>query len=94
MVSAMPGCRPLLASTSISSASWLPSPALGESRGGRRGQVEGIVQLAVGQQARVGGDTGAVELELEAAVERDPQRFARFTRRVRHPTPVLPILCP
>jgi hypothetical protein len=28
-----------------------------------------------------------MELELEPAVERDPQGFFRFTRRVRHPGP-------
>jgi hypothetical protein len=52
----------------------LAAPALGEGRGGRRGQAEGIVQLAVGEQAAIGGDPGAVELELEAAVEGDPER--------------------
>jgi hypothetical protein len=28
-----------------------------------------------------------MELELEAAVERDPERLSRFTRCVRHPVP-------
>jgi hypothetical protein len=41
------------------------APAFGEGRGGRRGQAEGVVQLAVGEQAAVGGDPGAMELELE-----------------------------
>ena len=71
----------------------LPAPALGEGRRGRRGQAEGVVQLAVGEQAAVGGDPGAVELELEAAVEGDPQGLFRFTRRVRHPAPARPLLC-
>ena len=71
----------------------LPAPAFGEGRRGRRGQAEGVVQLAVGEQAAVGGDPGAVELELEAAVEGDPQGLFRFTRRVRHPAPVRPLLC-
>ena len=71
----------------------LPAPAFGEGRRGRRGQAEGVVQLAVGEQAAVGGDPGAVELELEAAVEGDPQGLFRFTRRVRHPAPARPLLC-
>jgi hypothetical protein len=71
----------------------LATPALGDSRHGHRGQAEGVVQLAVGEQAAIRGDPGAVELELEAAVEGDPQGFFRFTRRVRHLAPVRPLLC-
>ena len=48
------------------------APAFGEHRGGRRGRAEGIVRLEVGGQAGVGGDPGAVELELQAAIEGDP----------------------
>ena len=70
-----------------------PAPPLGKHRRGRRGQAEGVVELAVGEQAGVGGDPGAVELELQAAVERDPQGFVGFTRRVRHPAPAKPLLC-
>jgi hypothetical protein len=66
---------------------FLPRRRSARHRRGRRGQAEGVVQLAVGEQAGVGGDPGAVELELEAAVERDPQGFVGFTRRVRHPAP-------
>jgi hypothetical protein len=48
-------------------------------------QSEGIVQLAIGQQAGVGGDIGAVELELQSAVEIEPRSVQfRFTRWVRH----------
>jgi hypothetical protein len=50
----------------------LAASALGQRRAGRRSQAEGIVQLAVGEQAAIRGDPGAVELELEAAVEGDP----------------------
>jgi len=32
-------------------------------------QSEGIVQFAIGKQAGVGGDIGAVELELQSTVE-------------------------
>ena len=48
------------------------APVFGEGRGGHRGQAEGVVQLAVGEQPAVGGDPRAVEFELQAAVERDP----------------------
>src|SRR3954468_9885883 len=66
----------------------LAAPAFGESRHGHRGQAEGVVQLAVGEQAPIRGDPGAVELELEATVEGDPQGLFGFTRHVRHLTPV------
>src|SRR3954451_6514228 len=46
----------------------LAAPAFGEGRGGRRGQAEGVVQLAVGEQAAVGGDPSTVEFELQPAV--------------------------
>jgi hypothetical protein len=63
-------------------------PALGEGRSGHRRQAEGVIQLAVGEQATVRGDARAVELELESAVERDPKwRLPGFTRHVRHRTP-------
>jgi hypothetical protein len=49
------------------------------------GEPEGIVELPVGEQAAVRGDPGAVELELDPAVEIDPQRLrCRFTHRIRH----------
>jgi hypothetical protein len=65
----------------------LPAPAFRESRHARRGQVEGVVQLAVGEQAAIRGDPGTVKFELQAAVERDPQGwFFGFTRRIRHDT--------
>jgi len=53
-------------------ASVLPAPPFGESGCGHRGQAESVVQFAVGEQAAVRGDSGAVELELEPAVEGDP----------------------
>jgi hypothetical protein len=65
----------------------LPAPPLSEDRGGCRGQAEDIVQLAVDEQATIRGDPGAVKLELEAAVEGDPQGFFRFTRRAAIPHP-------
>jgi hypothetical protein len=45
-----------------------------------------VVQLAVGEQAGIGGDPGTPELDLDPAVEGDPERrLFDFTRRVRHP---------
>ena len=38
------------------------------------GEPKGIVELTVGEQAAVGGDPGAVEFELDPAVEIGPQR--------------------
>jgi len=69
------------------------APAFGQTRHPDRGQVESVVQLAVGEEAAVRGDLGAVELQLEPAVERDPQRGSfGFTRRVRHPAPTRSLL--
>ena len=71
-----------------------PAPPFRESRHAHRGQVEGVVQLTVGEQAAVRGDARTVEFELDAAVERDPQRGSfGFTRRVRHPASTLLRLC-
>ena len=48
-------------------------------------QPERIVKFTVSQQSRVGGDATAVEFELQASVEIDPQRaIIRFTRWVFH----------
>ena len=41
--------------------------------------------VAVGEQPGIGGDAAAVELQLQAAVQTDPQEpVIRFTRRVLH----------
>ena len=59
------------------------APPLGECRSGHRGQAEGVVQLAIGEQAAVRGDPRTVELQLDPAVEGDPKRrLLGFTRRV------------
>ncbi len=48
-------------------------------------QAERVIRLAAGRPSGVGGDSGTVELELQAAVETEPKRpVDRFTRRVRH----------
>jgi hypothetical protein len=46
-------------------------------------QAENIVQLVVGEQAGVGGDPSAAELELETAVERDPAGVSSLQRKRR-----------
>jgi hypothetical protein len=65
-----------------------PIPArahLGEHLARHRGQPEGVVEFAVGQQSSVGGDPGPVELELHTVVEIEPEgAIGCFTRRVRH----------
>ena len=51
-------------------------------------QAECVIKLAIGQQARIGGDAGTVELELEAAVEIEPESIGLgFTRRLNHLRP-------
>jgi hypothetical protein len=56
------------------------------------GQPKRIVELAVGEQAAVRWDPGAVEFQLDPAVEIDPKRLrCRFTHRIRHdrtPSPI------
>jgi hypothetical protein len=49
------------------------------------GEPEGIIEFTVGEQTTVGRDLGAVEFELDSAVEGGPQkRLLGFTRRVPH----------
>jgi hypothetical protein len=48
-------------------------------------QPERVIEFAIGQQAGIGGDTGTVELKLEAAVEIETQSIGLgFTRWLRH----------
>jgi hypothetical protein len=68
------------------------APPLAESCHSHVSQAEGIIQLAVGEQAAVRSDPRTVELELDPAVEGNPKRLVRFTRRVRHPRPAPPAL--
>jgi hypothetical protein len=49
------------------------------------GEPEGIFKFSVSEQAAVRGDPGAVEFELDPAVEIDPRRLrCCFTHRMRH----------
>jgi hypothetical protein len=48
----------------------------------------------MGEQAAVKGDPGLTELELEPAVEDDPERWILgLTRRIRRDQPIRPLLC-
>ena len=54
-------------------------------------QGERFVEFAEGEETGVRGDAGAVEFELEAAIENDSEiGFSVFTRRVRIPPPPRP----
>ena len=61
------------------------SPVIGQNRTSKFCQAEGIIQFTEGKQSGIGGDLGAVEFQLQAAVKFDPNiaRF-RFTRRFVH----------
>jgi hypothetical protein len=67
----------------------LAGARVGERVATRVGQPEGVIQLAIGQQSRIGGDHAAAKLKQQTTVEIEPQRTpVRFTRRVRHRHPV------
>lgn len=51
----------------------LPRPPVVEQTSRRRGQAQHIIEFAIGQEPRVAGHLGAVELKLQAAVKADPQ---------------------
>jgi len=56
-------------------------PRIGEHVPGHCAQTEGVVEFAIGEQSGIGGDPGAMELQLHAAVEIEPERtIDRFTR--------------
>jgi hypothetical protein len=44
-------------------------PSVAQVVGGRVGELQGVSEFSVGQQAGIAGDVGAVEFETEAAVE-------------------------
>src|SRR5262249_8227699 len=53
---------------SARSGSWPRSTVL-QLTGGGSGQIEGVVEFAVGQESGIAGDVGPVEFEAEAAIE-------------------------
>jgi hypothetical protein len=64
----------------------VPAPAAFRQRAaGQIGQPEHVVQLRFGEQAGVGSDAAALELQPQATIEIDPQgAVIGFTRRVVH----------
>jgi len=66
----------------------LPGAWMVEQVSGQRRQAEGVVGFTEREQASVGGDGRAVELQLQAPVEIEPETILlAFTRRVIHPPP-------
>lgn len=63
----------------------LAGPAVGQHLSGHLGQAKGVVQLTEGEQTRIRCHPRSVKLQLETAVETDPQigQF-RFTRHRLH----------
>ena len=56
--------------------------------GSRVGQVQGIVQVAVGQQPGIGGNRRTAKLHQQTTVEIEPQStLVRFTRQAHHRRP-------
>jgi hypothetical protein len=70
-------------------------PGVGENKPSEFGQTKGIVEFPKSEQPGVGGDPGAMELQLEAAVESEPKNSLwRFTRKVLHSrTPTQRLSC-
>jgi hypothetical protein len=61
----------------------LAAPAVEELRERDLREPEGIIEVAIGEQAAVRGDPRAVEFKLDPAVECGPQRrLSDFTNRV------------
>jgi hypothetical protein len=50
----------------------LPGAGVVQAARRHRGQAEGVVEFAIGEEAGVAGDGRAVELKLDLAVEIDP----------------------
>ena len=54
-------------------AAVLAGACVGEDVSRDCAEAEGVVEFAVGEQSRIGGDPRAVELKLQAAVEIEPE---------------------
>ncbi len=69
---------------------------LGEQRSwdGDLRQSKGVIQFTIREQTGVGSHVAAMEFQLEAPVEFDPERLEfRFTHRVRHDRAPVPPQC-
>ena len=63
----------------------LARAAIGQTLPCHRRQAENVIQFPIGEQPGIRGHPQAVELQLQTAVEIEPQTSVfRFTRRVRH----------
>jgi hypothetical protein len=73
----------------------LASTAFRQDTAGQISKAERVNQFSVDQDAGIGGDPAAVEFQLQAAVEIDPQNaIIRFTRWVFHePTTMTDATC-
>ena len=64
---------------------FLAAPRLRQNLSAQFGQSKRVIELAVGKKTTIGRDVAAVEFQLQAPVEIDPERGQfRFTHRVRH----------
>jgi hypothetical protein len=71
----------------------LAGPAVAEHTARHCCQCEGVIKVAIGEQTGVGRDPRSMELQLQATVEKRPQRSPiRFTLRVPHPSHPPPYL--
>ena len=69
-------------------AAVLAGPGVGENLSGQVRQAEGIIEIPKGEQTSVGRHLRAVELQLQAGIEGDPESgIVCFTRRTVHVQP-------
>jgi len=77
----------------VGEANVAAAPAVAEHGHSQIGEAESVVQFAIGDQATVGRNARTMKLELDPAVETEPQRrLAAFTLRVRHSKSALSLL--
>ena len=85
LIAGKPAEHGLAKQTSQQVAGVLAAAALRQHRTGEISEAERVIQFSVDQDAGIGGDAAAMEFQLQAAVEIDPQRaIIRFTHWVFH----------
>ncbi len=62
----------------------LAGAGVGEALARHGAEAERVVEFAVGKQTSIGGHDRTAKLELQSAVEIEPERLASIPRRVRH----------